>query len=122
MVYESMPLYPALRPDCGGDACVRFPVFGGGAGEEARPIDESRCRRVWIENPCRPGEVAEVLLSVDGCGNLVVCVRREGEGRRCCRPPKPRPCPPPCPSPCPPPCPPSRPRCDGRRGRLYGSW
>ena len=71
MIYDSMPLYPALRPDRGQDACVRFPVFGGGSGDQDRPIDESRCRRVWIENPCRPGEVAEVLLSVDGCGNLV---------------------------------------------------
>ena len=71
--------------------------------------DACACRRVTIENPCRPGEVAEVLLGVDDCGNLVVCVKRD------CRPPceplrPPRPCPPP------------RPPRDGCRGRLYGTW
>ena len=111
-----MPLYPAMRPDGDREACVRVPVFGGcGRWGGGRPAAACRYRRVDIENPCRPGEWAEVLLGVDECGNLTVCVKR-GPGRDCdCRPecpPEPRrphrPCPPP-------------PRCD-RRGRLYGSW
>lgn len=89
MMYESMPLYPMLRPEQGGRSCVRLPVFGSGR-EEARLPDASRCQSVWIENPCRPGEFAEVLLGVDACGNLTVCVRREGE-RPCCRPQRPGP-------------------------------
>ena len=117
MMYDSMPLYPMIGPERGNGACVRVPVFGGGR-EPGRLPDESQCRSVWIENPCRPGELAEVLLGVDDCGNLTVCVRRE-ERRPCgCRPNRPpRPCLPP-----PPVCPPPRPRCDARRGRLYGSW
>ena len=107
MVYESMPLYPSLRP--GDDrSCVRMPVFT----RDPRGPSPGACsqRRVTIENPCRPGEFAEVLLSVDECGNLVVCVRRDN-----CRPP----CPPEprcLPAACPPP------RRDCCRGRLYGSW
>jgi len=118
MYYETMPLYPALRPGCDGGECVRVPVFGGGDGPDDR-LPQLRCpRRVTIENPCRPGEYAEVLLGLDGCGNLVVCVKREPE-RDCCRPRPPRPCPP---RPCPPgPLPPPEPRCS-RRGRLYGTW
>ena len=88
MYYENMPLYPRLGCDCGRDSCVRVPVFGGGRGEQGRLPDECACRRVTIENPCRPGEVAEVLLGVDDCGNLVVCVKRD------CRPPCPPPRPP----------------------------
>ena len=118
MMYDSMPLYPMMRPERGEGSGVRVPVFGGGGGPAGLP-DEGRCRRVWIENPCRPGEFAEVLLGVDVCGNLTVCVRRDGECHPCGSRPQrpPRPCLPPPPS-----CPPSRPRCDARRGRLYGSW
>lgn len=105
MYYETMPLYPALRSGCEEKNCVRVPVFGeGGCGCGCGQMPELRgCRSVTIENPCRPGERAEVLLGLDGCGNLVVCVRREPD-RDCCRP-----------------CPP-RPRCDRRQGRLYGTW
>ena len=120
MVYENMPLYPRLGWDGGRDGCVRVPVFGESRCGAGRLPDECACRRVTIENPCRPGELAEVLLGVDDCGNLVVCVKRAC--RPPCEPPRPpRPC-----NPCPPPpctpCPPPRPRRDGCRGRLYGSW
>ena len=98
MYYETMPLYPALRPGCEAQGCLRVPVFDEGGCSCGQPPELRGCRRVTIENPCRPGECAEVLLGLDGCGNLVVCVRREPE-----RPPKPR-------------C------CDHRRGRLYGTW
>ena len=131
MYYETMPLYPALREGCEREPCVRVPVFGAENCGPGRMPDACHCRRVTIENPCRPGERAEVLLGVDDCGNLVVCVRREPcppmdcRGRRPdCGPrrlcPPPEPCSPPCPPPCPPvPCPPPR---GGCRGRLYGSW
>ena len=123
MYYETMPLYPALRPGCDGSECVRVPVFDGDPGPGDH-CPELRCpRRLTIENPCRPGERAEVLLGLDSCGNLVVCVKREPE-RDGCRPCPPRPCPPPCPPrPCRPsrPLPPPEPRCGGR-GRLYGTW
>lgn len=123
MYYETMPLYPALRPGCDSQGCVRVPVFDGEGDPCADWSRLREVRRVTIENPCRPGQCAEVLLGLDGCGNLVVCVRREPE--RCCRPCPPNPCPPnPCPPrPCRPPrpLPPPEPRCGGR-GRLYGSW
>lgn len=32
---------------------------------------------VTICNPWNPNEIAVVTLSLDECGNLVVCVRRE---------------------------------------------
>ena len=119
MYYETMPLYPPMRGGCDGGECVRVPVFDGGPGGE---MPQLRCvRRVTIENPCRPGECAEVLLGLDGCGNLVVCVKREPE-RDCCRPCPGRPLPPH--HPCRPggrPLPPPEPRCGGR-GRLYGTW
>ena len=124
MYYETMPLYPALRPDCEAQGCVRVPVFDGGR-DPCPDMSRLRCQRcVTLENPCRPGERAEVLLGLDECGNLVVCVRREPE--RCCRPCPPRPCPPResehCCRPRPPrPLPPPEPRCGGR-GRLYGTW
>lgn len=119
MYYETMPLYPVLRPGCDSQRCMRVPMFDddGPCG----PLPELRgVRRVTIENPCRPGERAEVLLGLDERGNLVVCVRREPEDGPCRRPERPcrppRPCLPP-PEPCRP-----QPRCDGRRGRLYGTW
>ena len=120
MYYENMPLYPRLGPGCERDACVRVPVFGGGPGEPGRGPDPQSWRRVTIENPCRPGECAEVMLGVDDCGNLVMCVRRDPDRACDCRPRRPacrqaRPCPP---HPCPPPV---QPR-EGCRGRLYGSW
>ena len=117
MYYEDMPLYPRMGCDSGRDSCVRVPMFGGQRCGSGRMSPECACRRVTIENPCRPCEVAEVLLGVDDCGNLVVCVKRDC--RPPCEPPRPpRPCPP---NPCNP-CLPPRPRRDGCRGRLYGSW
>ena len=120
MYYETMPLYPPMGAGRDCDTCVRMPVFGDGRPGPGAMPDGRCCRRVTIENPCRPGEYAEVVLGVDACGNLTVCVRRD-PARDCdCRPPRPprscRPCPP---EPRPPrPCPPR----DGCRGRLYGSW
>lgn len=108
MYYESMPLYPSLPGDRDADACVRFPVFPGERCGPGRMPDDCQYRRVTVENPRCPGERVEVLLGVDGCGNLVVCVRRDPERECCCRPRPPRPCLPP-PNPC-------------RQGRLYGSW
>ena len=89
MIYENMPLYPGMRPPTASGECVRMPLFrpGCGSGRE--------CERVVIENPCCPGECAEVALGVDACGNLTVCVRR-GPGRRHER----RCLPPPCGHPC----------------------
>ena len=110
MYYENMPLYPRMGQGFEREACVRVPVFGGEGPGPGRLPDPCQLRRVTIENPCRPGETAEVLLGVDECGNLVVCVRRDP--RRACDCPPPRP-----PRPCLPP-----PRRDGCRGRLYGSW
>ncbi|MBR1820359.1 MAG: hypothetical protein IJ769_01915 [Clostridia bacterium] len=111
MYYETMPLYPALRPGCDSESCVRVPIFDGDDMPCGQPPQLRSCRRVTIENPCRPGECAEVLLGLDACGNLVVCVRREPERDACCRPCRPqrpnRPCLPP------------EPR---GRGRLYGTW
>lgn len=111
MYDETMALYPS--PPCGGrDACVRVPVFGADRCARPQPLPARECQKVCIENPCCPGEWAEVLLGVDACGNLTVCVRRPPEAERCPRPPRRRrePC-----------CRPE-PRCDGHRGRLYGSW
>ena len=84
MIYGHRPLYPALGP-CGRETCVRVPVFGAeGCGHRDAP-DECFCQSVTIENPRCRGERAEVLLGVDACGNLSVCVRREGT----CRPRRP---------------------------------
>ena len=107
-----------MLPCADQGACVKVPVFDGDRCAPAGPVRE--CRRVTIENPCCPGQWAEVTLGVDDCGNLMVCVHRAPE--RCgCRPRCDRP--PHCDRP-----PRPRPRClpEGRRdcekGRLYGSW
>ena len=117
MFYEPMPLYPSLRPGCERDTCVKVPVFDKDCGGPPRPVLE--CRRVTIENPCRPGEFAEITLGVDACGSLVVCVRREPHGA-CGGPPRCRPCG----DPCRPhdPCRPPEPRRGCECGRLYGTW
>ena len=124
MIYENMPLYPRMGPGCEPEPCMRVPVFNGDGCGPGRMPDACQLRRVTIENPCRPGERAEVLLGVDECGNLVVCVRRDPrrEGDCCCRRPR-RPPQPDCRPDCPPPCRPDcRPPRNGCRGRLYGSW
>ena len=112
MYYEPMPLYPSLRPCCDRDACVKVPVFDGDRRLPPRPMPE--CRRVTIENPCHPGECAEVTLGVDECGNLIVCVHRFEHDAGACPPPGARPHRDPCR-----PLPPQR-GCE--RGRLYGTW
>ena len=76
MVYENMPLYPRMGYDCDRDACVRVPVFGGARCGAGRLPDECACRRVTIENPCRPGEVAEVYLASDADLFIVRQVRQ----------------------------------------------
>ena len=126
MRYDSMPLYPALGPGEDGEACVRVPVFGHGREGPGWGRPPRWVKRVTLENPCRPGETAEVLLGVDECGSLLVCVRRDDPH---CPPPRPGCCPEPCPPPrplCPPkPCRPvDEPVCcpRPRRGRLYGDW
>lgn len=74
-MYYDRPLYPPPGEQCGGDNCVRMPLFGS---ERDVPICD-RCgssQTVRLENPRCPGECAEVSLSVDHCGNLVICVHR----------------------------------------------
>lgn len=128
MYYDNLPLYPSLCPGWDQESCVRLPVFDTKRCGHGRMPDACQCQRIIIENPCRPGERAEVLLGVDDCGNLAICVRRDPCRERDCRPsgpdchPRPdclppRPCLPDCRPPIP--CPPPRRGC---RGRLYGSW
>lgn len=89
MLYENMPLYPGMRPPC-GDGCMKVRVFDDCCGpHRAPPMRE--CERVMIDNPCRPGERAEVSLGVDECGNLVICVHRVND---CCPRRRPPACPP----------------------------
>lgn len=81
MFYENMPLYPGMRPPGEGESCMKMKLFDGGHGEALWPCGGRRppvevCERVTVENPRRPGERAEVLLGVDECGNLVICVQR----------------------------------------------
>ena len=86
MYYERMPLYPGMRPPCDDGACMKVKLFDdGGCGcHRAPPMRE--CERVVIDNPCRPGERAEVTLGVDDCGNLVICVHRMNPCPRHTRP------------------------------------
>lgn len=93
---------------------MTMPLFDDGRGGPPGLPAWEEAQRVTVENPCRPGERAEVLLAVDGCGNLTVCVRREAERCRRENPCRPRPCPRLPERACP------RPR--ERCGRLYGSW
>ena len=93
MVYESMPLYPGMKPPCDGSPCMKVRLFDDARGgcHRAPPLREKE--RVVIDNPCRPGERAEVVLGVDDCGNLVICVHRMGRERPCrCEPWHPDPC------------------------------
>lgn len=46
--------------------------------DPAPPQDCSCAKTVRLENPCRPGEWAEVTLNIDPCGNLVVCIHKNG--------------------------------------------
>ncbi|MDD6882633.1 MAG: hypothetical protein PUD50_02900 [Eubacteriales bacterium] len=94
MFYDNhSPLYPCgCREDRG---CVRLPLFGPAKPPEPpHPCcpppscscmppscvpDPCACRvqNVRIANPCNPMECATVMLGVDECGNLTVCVRRD---------------------------------------------
>lgn len=78
--YENMPLYPGMKPACGDGGCMKVRVFDEACGGCCHPPAMRECERVWIENPCRPGERAEVTLGVDDCGSLVICVRRDCPG------------------------------------------
>lgn len=73
------PLYPPLGDCCDRDSCVRMPLFN--CESHRPPHDPCGCSQtVRLENPCCPGECADITLSVDSCGNLVISVRRD----RCC--------------------------------------
>ena len=82
MYYENMPLYPGMRPPCDGNPCMKVRLFDDACGcHHAPPMRE--CERVVIDNPCHPGEQAEVKLGLDDCGNLVICVHRLKRKPRC---------------------------------------
>ena len=76
MYYENMPLYPGMRPPCDGSPCMKVQLFDDACCGCHRAPPMRECERVTIDNPCRPGEQAEVTLGVDDCGNLVICVHR----------------------------------------------
>ncbi len=95
MVCENMPLYPGMRPPCDPSPCMRVRLFDDGCRDDDGCRNEGCCRhappmrvceRVMIDNPCRRGERAEVVLGVDDCGNLVICVHRLCGCERPCRP------------------------------------
>lgn len=81
MGWERMPLYPGERCLNG---CYQIPLFGEKC---CPPRDNCSTQTVRLENPCCPGECASVTLSVDACGNLSICVHRDGFtcGRGCGR-------------------------------------
>ena len=85
MFCDPMPLYPGQRPP--GGSCMKVRLFDDACGPNRCPPPMDVCERVTIDNPCRPGERAEVALGVDECGNLVVCVHRLPPP---CRPERPR--------------------------------
>lgn len=92
MYYENMPLYPGMRPPCDPSPCMKVRLFDDGCRGDRRAPPMKACERVVIDNPCRPGERAEVVLGMDDCGNLVICVHRlcgrepGGHSAPCCRP------------------------------------
>ena len=61
--------------DCSDRESWRMPLFDCDHWNSAR---DCRCtgQTVRLENPCCPGEFAEVNLSVDPCGNLVIYVHK----------------------------------------------
>ena len=84
MYMGRMPLYPPPGGERGRENCIRLPLF---QNDSVRQPPANCAQTVRLENPCCPGEFAEVTLSVDYCGNLAVCVHREPYGCRP-RPPK----------------------------------
>lgn len=93
MYYENMPLYPGMRPPCDPSPCMKVRLFDDCCRGDHRAPPMRECERVVIDNPCRRGERAEVVLGVDDGGNLVICVHRLCGWEEACRP-QPRPCPP----------------------------
>ena len=95
MYSANRPLYPWPGDGCGQCGCRecrdrenwRMPLFGC---ERRCGCEDRGCpsQVVRLENPCCPGEYAEVELSVDDCGNLVVYVRRNASKCTCRRPKK----------------------------------
>ena len=93
----SRPLYPRpgdggsrwnCRDRCDGHACEswRMPLFDHDCHHSMQNCD-CGSQTVRLENPCCRGEYAEVTLSVDSCGNLVVGVHKDQWN---CRKPKKR--------------------------------
>lgn len=79
------PLYPPAGDRCDrcDDCCEswRMPLFDCDSHRHSH--DDCGCSQtVRLENPCCPGECAEVTLSVDCCGNLVIGVHRDPWKRR----------------------------------------
>lgn len=73
---DMRPLYPQHGDWHNRESCVRLPLFG----EDMHACRRESCgcsQTVRLENPSCPGECAEVTLSVDSCGNLMVCVHRD---------------------------------------------
>jgi len=64
------------RRDCGDRESWRMPLFDCG-GMDAAHSCGCGSQTIRLENPCCPGESAEVTLSVDNCGNLVIGVHKE---------------------------------------------
>lgn len=97
-MHTNRPLYPNPMDSCGrcddrrqcgcGDhrprESWRMPLFDCDSCGMNR-FDCACSRTVRLENPCCAGEFAEVTLSVDGCGNLVICVHRHSEPCDCRR-------------------------------------
>lgn len=76
MFYENMPLYPGMRPPCDPSPCMKVRLFDDCCRGDRHLPPMQTCERVVIDNPCRRGERAEVVLGVDDGGNLVICVHR----------------------------------------------
>lgn len=92
MCYDNMPLYPGMRPPCDPNPCMKVRLFDDVCRGDRRVPPMRECERVVIDNPCRRGERAEVVLGVDDCGNLVICVHRLcGRSAACPLPPPPQP-------------------------------
>ena len=94
-MYDHMPLPPHVCRR--GETCMSMPLFSPHGHRPPRP---DPCEDLWprpgwkrpkpcpergqipkevvLCNPCDPCEQVTVALSVDACGNLLVCVRRCG--------------------------------------------
>lgn len=91
MKMMNRPLYPMHGDgwgcqetwDCRERESWRMPLF---RCEPAEPSQGCGCpgQTVRLRNPCRPTECADVTLSVDNCGNLVLFVHRPPRKNNCC--------------------------------------